>query len=275
MLIPTPCYVSYVEIVKLAGGVPVLVPTNDDFSLNTENFRNAITPRTKLILLNSPNNPTGVVYSRASLEALGEIAEEKDLYVISDEVYEKLVYDGAEHVSIASVSGAMYERTVIVNGFSKAFAMTGWRMGYACAPKPILDVMLRVHQYTIMCAPTLGQYAALEALKSGFETDFADVKRMVTQYDRRRRVIVDGLRRAGLPTHEPLGAFYAFPCVKGTGLSSNEFCLRLLEEQRVACVPGDAFGRGGEGYVRCSYASSMENIREAVRRIGIFMQKYR
>ena len=169
----------------------------------------------------------------------------------------------------------MFERTVTLNGFSKAFAMTGWRMGYACAPKEILDVMMRVHQYTIMCAPTAGQYAAVEALKSGLETDFADVKRMVRQYDRRRRVIVDGLRAAGLETHEPLGAFYAFPCVRSTGMTSQEFCVRLLEEERVACVPGDAFGETGEGYVRCSYASSLENITEAVRRIGAFTARHR
>jgi Aspartate/tyrosine/aromatic aminotransferase len=276
VLVPDPSYVSYMPCVTFAGGVCVLVPTRAEngFVITPEMIRPFITPRTKALILPYPNNPTGGVMRRADMEPLADMLEETGIAVIADEIYAELNYTGEKHLSFAAI-GNMKERTVTLNGFSKAFAMTGWRMGYACAPKPILDVMLRVHQYTIMCAPTLGQYAALEALKSGFETDFADVKRMVTQYDRRRRVIVDGLRRAGLPTHEPLGAFYAFPCVKGTGLSSNEFCLRLLEEQRVACVPGDAFGRGGEGYVRCSYASSMENIREAVRRIGIFMQKYR
>ena len=194
--------------------------------------------------------------------------------VIADEIYAELNYTRIPHRAFASIDG-MKDRTVTLNGFSKAFAMTGWRMGYACAPKPILDVMLKIHQYTIMCAPTAGQYAALEALKSGLENDFANVKRMVRQYDRRRRTIVDGLRSAGLETHEPLGAFYAFPCIKSTGLSSSEFCVKLLEEQRVACVPGDAFGESGEGYVRCSYASSLENINEAVRRINVFMEKYR
>ena len=196
-----------------------------------------------------------------------------DIVVIADEIYAELTYTGRPHVAFASIPG-MRERTITLNGFSKAFAMTGWRMGYACAPKEILDVMMRVHQYTIMCAPTAGQYAAVEALKSGLETDFADVKRMVRQYDRRRRVIVDGLRAAGLETHEPLGAFYAFPCVRSTGMTSQEFCVRLLEEERVACVPGDAFGETGEGYVRCSYASSLENITEAVRRIGAFTARH-
>ena len=276
VLVPDPSYVSYMPCVTFAGGVCVPVPTRAEngFVITPEMIRPLITPRTKALILPYPNNPTGGVMRRADMEPLADMLEETGIAVIADEIYAELNYTGEKHLSFAAI-GNMKERTVTLNGFSKAFAMTGWRMGYACAPKPILDVMLRVHQYTIMCAPTLGQYAALEALKSGFETDFADVKRMVTQYDRRRRVIVEGLRRAGLPTHEPLGAFYAFPCVKGTGLSSNEFCLRLLEEQRVACVPGDAFGQGGEGYVRCSYASSMENIREAVRRIGIFMQKYR
>ena len=276
VLVPDPSYVSYMPCVTFAGGVCVPVPTKADngFVITPEMIAPLITPRTKALILPYPNNPTGGVMTRADMEPLARMLKSTDIAVIADEIYAELNYTGERHLSFASMDG-MKERTVTLNGFSKAFAMTGWRMGYACAPKPILDVMLRVHQYTIMCAPTQGQYAALEALKSGFETDFADVKRMVTQYDRRRRVIVDGLRRAGLPTHEPLGAFYAFPCVKQTGLSSNEFCLRLLEEQRVACVPGDAFGAGGEGYVRCSYASSMENIQEAVRRIGIFMQKYR
>ena len=276
VLVPDPSYVSYMPCVTFSGGKCVPVPTSAEngFIITPEAILPLITPRTKALILPYPNNPTGGIMGREDMERLASALKDSDIAVIADEIYAELNYTGTPHVSFASIEG-MKERTITLNGFSKAFAMTGWRMGYACAPKPILDVMLKIHQYTIMCAPTAGQYAAIEALKSGLETDFADVKRMVRQYDRRRRTIVDGLRRAGLPTHEPLGAFYAFPCIKGTGLSSNEFCVRLLEEQRVACVPGDAFGESGEGYVRCSYASSLENISEAVRRINIFMEKYR
>ena len=276
VLVPDPSYVSYMPCVAFAGGVcvPVKTTAENGFRLTADMLKARITPKTKAVIFPYPNNPTGGVMEPEDMKELAAVLEGMDIVVIADEIYAELTYTGRPHVAFASIPG-MRERTITLNGFSKAFAMTGWRMGYACAPKEILDVMMRVHQYTIMCAPTAGQYAAVEALKSGLETDFADVKRMVRQYDRRRRVIVDGLRAAGLETHEPLGAFYAFPCVRSTGMTSQEFCVRLLEEERVACVPGDAFGETGEGYVRCSYASSLENITEAVRRIGAFTARNR
>ena len=276
VLVPDPSYVSYMPCVAFAGGVcvPVKTTAENGFRLTADMLKARITPKTKAVIFPYPNNPTGGVMEPEDMKELAAALDGTDIVVIADEIYAELTYTGRPHVAFASIP-AMRERTITLNGFSKAFAMTGWRMGYACAPKEILDVMMRVHQYTIMCAPTAGQYAAVEALKSGLETDFADVKRMVRQYDRRRRVIVDGLRAAGLETHEPLGAFYAFPCVRSTGMTSQEFCVRLLEEERVACVPGDAFGETGEGYVRCSYASSLENITEAVRRIGAFTAGHR
>lgn len=275
VLVPDPSYVSYMPCVAFAGGVcvPVKTTAENGFRLTADMLKAWITPKTKAVIFPYPNNPTGGVMEPEDMKELAAALDGTDIVVIADEIYAELTYTGRPHVAFASIPG-MRERTITLNGFSKAFAMTGWRMGYACAPKEILDVMMRVHQYTIMCAPTAGQYAAVEALKSGLETDFADVKRMVRQYDRRRRVIVDGLRAAGLETHEPLGAFYAFPRVRSTGMTSQEFCVRLLEEERVACVPGDAFGATGEGYVRCSYASSLENITEAVRRIGAFMARH-
>lgn len=275
VLVPDPSYVSYMPCVAFAGGVcvPVKTMAENGFRLTADMLKARITPKTKAVIFPYPNNPTGGVMEPEDMKELAAALDGTDIVVIADEIYAELTYTGRPHVAFASIPG-MRERTITLNGFSKAFAMTGWRMGYACAPKEILDVMMRVHQYTIMCAPTAGQYAAVEALKSGLETDFADVKRMVRQYDRRRRVIVDGLRAAGLETHEPLGAFYAFPCVRSTGMTSQEFCVRLLEEERVACVPGDAFGETGEGYVRCSYASSLENITEAVRRIGVFTARH-
>lgn len=275
VLVPDPSYVSYMPCVAFAGGVcvPVKTTAENGFRLTADMLKAWITSKTKAVIFPYPNNPTGGVMEPEDMKELAAALDGTDIVVIADEIYAELTYTGRPHVAFASIPG-MRERTITLNGFSKAFAMTGWRMGYACAPKEILDVMMRVHQYTIMCAPTAGQYAAVEALKSGLETDFADVKRMVRQYDRRRRVIVDGLRAAGLETHEPLGAFYAFPCVRSTGMTSQEFCVRLLEEERVACVPGDAFGETGEGYVRCSYASSLENITEAVRRIGAFTARH-
>ena len=275
VLVPDPSYVSYMPCVAFAGGVcvPVKTTAENGFRLTADMLKARITPKTKAVIFPYPNNPTGGVMEPEDMKELATALDGTDIVVIADEIYAELTYTGRPHVAFASMPGVR-ERTITLNGFSKAFAMTGWRMGYACAPKEILDVMMRVHQYTIMCAPTAGQYAAVEALKSGLETDFADVKRMVRQYDRRRRVIVDGLRAAGLETHEPLGAFYAFPCVRSTGMTSQEFCVRLLEEERVACVPGDAFGETGEGYVRCSYASSLENITEAVRRIGAFTARH-
>ena len=275
VLVPDPSYVSYMPCVTFAGGKCVPVPTRaeDGFRMTPELIRKYITPRTKCVIFPYPNNPTGGVMEKADMEALAPVFRNTDIVILADEIYAELTYTGKPHAAFASIPG-MRERTVTLNGFSKAFAMTGWRMGYACGPKEILDVMLRIHQYTIMCAPTAGQHAAVEALKSGLENNFRDVRDMVRQYDRRRRVIVDGLRKAGLPTHEPMGAFYAFPCISPTGLTAQEFCVRLLNEQGVACVPGDAFGESGREFVRCSYASSMENITEAVRRIREFTEKY-
>ena len=275
VLVPDPSYVSYMPCITFAGGKCVPVPTSAEngFKFTGDMVRKYMTDRTKAIIFPYPNNPTGGIMTREDMEEFAESLRGTDIIVIADEIYAELNYSGKMHTALASVPG-MKERTITLNGFSKAFAMTGWRMGYACAPKEILDVMMRVHQYTIMCAPTAGQYAAIEALKSGLETDFADVRKMVTQYDRRRRVIVDGLRKAGLSTHEPLGAFYAFPCVKNTGMDSQTFCVKLLEEEKVACVPGDAFGEMGSGFVRCSYASSIENISEAVKRIQAFTKRH-
>ena len=272
VLVPEPSYVSYSPSVIFAGGTPVGVETTADaeFRLTAENVRNAITPRTKALILPYPNNPTGAVMRREDLEALAEVLRGTDIVVISDEIYSELTYGDAAHVSFASIDG-MWERTVTLNGFSKAFAMTGWRLGYACAPRPLLDVMLKIHQYTIMCAATPSQHAAVEALRTGFANDFADVRKMVEAYDMRRRLMVEGLRAAGLPCHEPMGAFYVFPSVKETGLSSQEFCQRLLYEKKVATVPGDAFGQLGQGHIRCSCASSTANIVEAVARIGEFV----
>ncbi len=272
VIVPDPSYVSYMPGVAFANGVCVPVPTymKDQFKLTPEALRAAITPKTKALILPYPNNPTGAVMSRGDMEAIADVLRGTDIIVISDEIYSELTYSEEGHVSFASVPG-MWERTVTLNGFSKAFAMTGWRLGYACAPRELMDVMLKIHQYTIMCAATPSQHAAIEALRTGFSTDFADVKRMVETYDMRRRLMVDGLRAAGLSCHEPMGAFYVFPSVSETGLASQEFCERLLYEKKVATVPGDAFGRLGEGHIRCSCASSTANIIEAVNRIGEFV----
>lgn len=272
VIVPDPSYVSYMPGVAFANGVCVPAPTRmeDQFRLTPQALRAAITPRTKALILPYPNNPTGAVMRREDLEALAEVLRGTDIVVISDEIYSELTFGDASHVSFASIDG-MWERTVTLNGFSKAFAMTGWRLGYACAPAPLLDVMLKIHQYTIMCAATPSQHAAVEALRTGFSNDFADVRKMVEAYDMRRRLMVEGLRAAGLPCHEPMGAFYVFPSVKETGLSSQEFCQRLLYEKKVATVPGDAFGKLGQGHIRCSCASSTANIVEAVARIGEFV----
>ena len=271
VLIVEPSFVCYSPIVRLAGGVPVPMATRleDSFKLTPEILRSHITPRTKLLVLPFPNNPTGAIMTREELEEIAAVLRDTNILVLSDEIYSELTY-GRKHCSIAQIDG-MQERTILVNGFSKAFAMTGWRLGYACAPAPLLDVMLKIHQYTIMCAATPSQHAAVEALRTGFANDFADVRKMVEAYDMRRRLMVEGLRAAGLPCHEPMGAFYVFPSVKETGLSSQEFCQRLLYEKKVATVPGDAFGQLGQGHIRCSCASSTANIVEAVARIGEFV----
>jgi len=272
VIVPDPSYVSYMPGVTFANGVCVPVPTymKDQFKLTPEALKAAITPRTKALILPYPNNPTGAVMTRADMEAIAAVLRDTNIIVISDEIYSELNYSEEGHVSFAAIPG-MWERTVTLNGFSKAFAMTGWRLGYACAPKPLMDVMLKIHQYTIMCAATPSQHAAIEALKAGFANDFADVKRMVDAYDMRRRLMVDGLREAGLSCHEPMGAFYVFPAITSTGLSTQDFCERLLFEKKVATVPGDAFGSMGEGHIRCSCASSTANIIEAVKRIGDFV----
>ena len=270
VIVPTPCFVSYQAEVVLAGGVPIEIPTRveDGFQLCPEDLRAAITPRTKAILLGYPNNPTGAVYDREILEGIAAIAAEHDLVVISDELYDQLVY-GVEHVCFATIPG-MKERTVLLGGFSKNYAMTGWRAGYATGPADIIKGLTRIHQYTIMSAPTMSQVAALEALKNGHEF----VVQMREEYNRRRLLIVNGLNQLGLPTFEPHGAFYAFPNISVTGMDDETFAQKLLEEERVAVVPGNSFGAGGEGYVRCSYATSYEKIEEALRRMQQFMLRH-
>lgn len=270
VIVPTPCFVSYQAEVILAGGVPIEIPTRveDAFQLRPDDLRAAITPRTKAILLGYPNNPTGAVYTREILLGIAAIAAEHDLVVISDELYDQLVY-GVEHVCFATLPG-MKERTVLLGGFSKNYAMTGWRAGYAVGPADIIKGLVRIHQYTIMSAPTMSQVAALEALKNGHEF----VVQMREEYNRRRLLIVNGLNQLGLPTFEPHGAFYAFPNISVTGMDDETFAQKLLEEERVAVVPGNSFGAGGEGYVRCSYATSYEKIEEALRRMQRFMQRH-
>ncbi len=273
VIIAEPSFVAYEPIVTMAGGTPVPVATyvEEDFQLRASDVEKAITPRTKAILISYPNNPTGAVMDREHLEALAEVAERHDLLVISDEIYDRLVY-GVEHIPFASLPG-MRERTVHLGGFSKSHAMTGWRLGYAAAPAPLLDGMLRLHQYSIMTAPTPAQYAALEAFRNPAAEDA--VREMLEAYDARRRLIVDGLNSIGLETFEPFGAFYAFPSVEVTGMDGEEFSRRLLEEERVAVVPGSAFGVGGENFVRCSYAASMEDIEEALERMARFVQRHK
>lgn len=268
VLYAEPCYVSYAPTIRFAGGQPVVVATRaeDGFRIDVEKLKSAVTERTKAILLCSPNNPTGAVLSRRNLQAIVDLAVEHDLYILSDEIYERLTYD-QEHVCISTLPGA-WERTVLLNGFSKAHAMTGWRIAYACAPRPLLEAMLKIHQYTMLCAPHVAQRAALEALDHGE----ADVEEMVADYDRRRRYFVAGLNKIGLDCAPPGGAFYAFPSVRRTGLTSEQFAEQLLKTQRVAVVPGNAFGPSGEGHVRCSYATSLLNLEEALERMGRFMR---
>ncbi len=271
VIIPTPCFVSYQAEVLLAGGVPVEVPSRmeDNFQLDPQRIRDAITPRTKAILIGYPNNPTGAVAERATLQEVARLAEEYDLLVVSDEIYDRLVYD-FQHVCFPSLSEEAKRRTILLGGFSKDYAMTGWRIGYAAAPAELLKGMLRVHQYTIMSAPTTAQDAAIVALTEGEPY----VQQMVAEYNRRRRLIVDGLNRLGLPTFEPRGAFYAFPRIAGTGMDDETFAERLLQEEHVAVVPGNAFGAGGEGFVRCSYATAYEKIEEALYRIERFLNRH-
>lgn len=272
VLVPEPSYVSYSPSVIFAGGTPVGVETREDtdFRLSAQRVREAITPRTKALILPYPNNPTVAVMGREELEELAQVVRERELLVISDEIYSELTY-GGEHVSFASLPG-MWPYTLTINGFSKSFAMTGWRVGYICGPGELISVMNKIHQYGILCAPRQGQAAALEALRSGRENGYEDVRQMRESYNRRRRLMVDGLRKMGLHCFEPRGAFYVFPSIQSTGLSSETFCERLLQEKRVACVPGTAFGPCGEGYIRCSYATAVDKLNVALERMADFVQ---
>lgn len=275
ILIPEPCFVSYGPTATFAGAKVVYVPTSvdNDFQVTAADIESRITPRTKMIFLAYPSNPTGAVLRRSFLEEIAEVVVKHDLLVLSDEIYDRLIYGTSferGHTCLPSI-GTLRDRTILLGGFSKNYAMTGWRVGYACAPKPIYDAMYKLHQYIIMSAPTAGQWGALAAIQDCQD----DVERMRLEYDRRRRFIVDGFRAAGLPTFEPEGAFYCFPDIRSTGFSSEEFAQRLLESEKVAVVPGDAFGPSGAGYIRCSYANSMANIQEAVRRITKFAEQAR
>lgn len=267
VIVPEPCYVSYKPCVELAGGIAVALETNAEagFRVTPEQVEAAITDKTKAILISYPSNPTGATADRELLVKLVDIARAHDLYIISDEIYDRLTYDG-EHTCIPTIPGA-YERTILLNGFSKAYAMTGWRIAYAAGAPDVIEAMMKIHQYTMLCAPIIGQLAALEAIKNAYD----DSQEMIEQYRMRRHVIVKGLNDAGLHCQTPGGAFYAFPSIKGTGLTSDEFCERLLFEEKVAVVPGGAFGAGGEGHIRCSYATSLENIEIAVQRMAKFV----
>ena len=271
VLIPQPSYVSYVPCCVLANGTPVIIElkAENEFRLTAEELEAAITPKTKLLVMPFPNNPTGAVMERADLEAVAEVVKKHDLYVLSDEIYCELTYL-ENHVSIASLAG-MKERTIVVNGFSKSHAMTGWRLGYACGPAPILKQMLKIHQFAIMCAPTTSQYAAIEALRNGDE----DVAMMREQYDARRRYLMQRFKEMGLDCFEPFGAFYVFPCIKEFGMTSDEFANRLLQTKKVAVVPGTAFGRSGEGFLRISYAYSLEDLKVALERVEEFITELR
>ena len=270
VLIPEPSYVSYKPCTIYAGGTPVPIETKEEnnFKLTADELRSAITPKTKVLILPYPNNPTGAIMEREDLEAIAEVLRETNIIVLSDEIYAELTY-GKKHVSIANIEG-MYERTILISGFSKAYAMTGWRLGYVLGPAPILKEMTKIHQFAIMCAPTTSQYAAIEAMKNGDQ----DVDMMCESYNQRRRLMVNHFRSMGLSCFEPEGAFYVFPCIKSTGMTSDEFCERLLKEEKVAVVPGTAFGSYGEGFIRCSYAYSVDALKEALTRIERFVARH-
>ena len=265
-----PCYVSYSPSILLAGGVPVAVATRaeDEFTLRAADLEKTITPKTRVLMLNFPTNPTGAVMPLEELKKIADLAVKHDLVVLSDEIYSELTYDEVPHHSIAALPG-MKERTVLLHGFSKAFAMTGWRIGYACGPADIIEAMMKIHQYSILCAPVMAQEAALEALERGQRS----MERMREEYRLRRNLIVTSLNEAGIPCHLPKGAFYVFPDIRGTGMTSRDFALQLLEEKKVAVVPGTAFGQSGEGFVRCSYATAMDQIKIAIERISDFVKK--
>ncbi len=272
VIIPEPCYVSYVPCVELAGGVPVTIALKNEnqFRLTPEELLAAITDKTKILILAYPSNPTGAIMTKEDLEPIAKICQEKDIFVISDEIYSELTYGEAQHCTIGSLPG-MKERTIIINGFSKAYAMTGWRLGYALAPQVIAEQMTKVHQFAIMCAPTTSQYAAISAIKEGDK----DIERMKTSYDQRRHFLMKTFEEMGLPCFEPLGAFYMFPCIKEFGMTSDEFATKLLQEEELAVVPGTAFGDCGEGFLRISYAYSIDELREAMKRLGSFIERLR
>lgn len=269
VLIPEPCYVAYAPCVIFTGATPIAIPTKAEnkFRLTPEELNTYITPKTKVLILPYPNNPTGAIMEKEDLEKIAAVLKETNIITISDEIYAELTY-GKEHVSIASIPG-MYERTIVLSGFSKAFAMTGWRLGYALGPEPLIGLMTKMHQFAIMCAPTTSQYAAIEAMKNGDE----DVREMRQSYDQRRRFMLEHFAKMGLDCFEPEGAFYVFPSIQKTGLTSEQFCTQLLKEEKVAVVPGSAFGTSGEGFIRCSYAYSIEELREALTRIARFVKK--
>jgi len=269
VLIPAPSYVSYEPGVRFAHGVavPIVTEEKDDFVIRVENIEKAITPKTKVLVIPYPNNPTGAILTEEDVVAIQSLALKYDLFVIADEIYAELTY-GGNHKSFAE---GFEDRTLLINGFSKAFAMTGWRLGYAAGPKPVLDAMLKIHQYTMLCAPVMSQVAGEEAMRTEINNDYKQVREMVRQYNRRRVFVVESFREMGFSCFEPRGAFYAFPNISSTGLTSEEFCRRLILEQHVACVPGTAFGQSGEGFIRCSYATSMDNLKEAMKRIRIFV----
>ena len=271
VIIPQPAYVSYYPCTLLAGAKPVIIDlkAENDFRLTSEELSNAITEKTKVLILPFPNNPTGAIMEKEDLEKIAKICIERDIYVMSDEIYSALTYKG-KHVSIASIEG-MKERTILINGFSKAYAMTGWRLGYACGPSDIIKQMTKIHQFAIMCAPTTSQYAAVEALKNGDD----DVRMMRGAYNQRRRFLMNAFKEMNLPCFEPFGAFYVFPCIKEFRMTSEEFATKFLEEEKVAAVPGSAFGDSGEGFLRISYAYSIENLKEAMTRLARFVEKLR
>ena len=271
VIVPQPSFVSYEPCVVLAGGVPVIIELKeeDEFKLTRQQILDAVTEKTKILVMPFPNNPTGAVMTKEDLQEIVDVIIEKDLYVISDEIYSELTYCG-DHVSIASFPG-MKERTIVINGFSKSYAMTGWRLGYACGPRVILEQILKIHQFAIMCAPTTSQYAAVEALRNGDE----DVERMREAYNQRRNYLMRAFKEMGLQCFEPFGAFYAFPCIKEFGMTSEEFADRLLHEEKVAVVPGTAFGASGEGYLRISYAYSIDDLKEALSRLQTFLDRHR